>query len=489
VVIGFLIRIAVARNTPLSGDEALNFQLANRPRLLDVYGASLTNAHPPLFFFLLRFWLLLGNSELFLRLLPVIFGTIFLWVFYRWASGLFGGFAGSIALILLSFSPSLVTLSAQVRGYTLLLLLIAASLFVLEKAIDSHSAGRMAISAALLCLAILTHYSAFFVALTLFAYVLIRQKDGRFPARLRKAWVGSQLGVGVLLVFLVITHVARLRGSELEHEAITRMLRTEYFQTDQDRPLQFLIRQTAAVFRALCGSPARGLLASLLAAAGVIWLWRKRQPSTLLMVLPFCLNAGAALMDIYPYGGARQSAYLVVFASTAIGAGLASLLSGSRRAQVLLIAILATETITAAVSAVPADGAVQMEAAFDSLRIAAPPGSLLFVDDRAFTVLDYYLGRNSWSARRPGLQRFWESSVGGYRVIGSWIWNFTGHQLGAELQRLAEVYRLPSHQVVWLINVESEIDPVPEVSGRFPGASFSVLRRFGDTSIIKVALP
>jgi len=489
VLTGFLIRIAVARNAPLNGDEALNFQLANQPRLLDVYSASLTNAHPPLFFFLLRFWLLLGNSELFLRFLPAIFGTVFLWVFYRWASGLFGGLAGFIALILLSFSPSLVTLSAQVRGYTLLLLLIAATLLVLEKAIYGRSAGWMAISAALLCLAMLTHYSAFFVVLALFVYAPIRLRNGRSPARLVKAWVGSQFAVIGILVFLGVTHVAGLRGGALEHEVISRMLRTEYFQIDQDRALQFLTRQTAAVFRALCGSSARGLVAAVLAAAGVTFLLRKREPSALLILLPFLLNAGAALIDVYPYGGARQSAYLLVFASTAVGSALAVLASGRRWAQVLAVGILATSTVAMAVSDLPGRDAVRMPAAFDSLRIAAPPGSLLFVDDRAFIVLDYYLGRNSWSTRRPGLQRFWESSVGGYRVIGSWIWNFTGHQLGAELQRLAEVYRLPSHQVVWLINVESEIDPVPEVSRRFPEATFPVLRRFGDTSLIKVVLP
>jgi len=488
-VAGFLIRIAIARNTPLSGDEALNFHLANRPRLFDVYSGTLTNAHPPLFFFLLHFWLLLGNSELFLRFLPAIFGTVFLWVFYRWASGLFSDFAGLTALILLSFSPSLVTLSAQIRGYTLLLLLIASTLLALEKAINGRSATWMATSAALLCLAMLTHYSALFVVLALFAYVPIRLRGGRAPGRLLKAWAASQLAVVGVLVFLGVTHVARLRGGELEREVINRMLRTEYFQIDQDQALQFLARQTAAVFRALCGPAPRGLLAAVLAAAGVIFLWRSRRPSAILVALPFVLNAGAALIDIYPYGGTRQSVFLSVFACAAIGTAFAVLVRGRRWAQVVVIAVLAAATIPVAISTTQVGGAVQMAAALNDLRIAAPPGSLLFVDDRAFTVLEYYLGRNSWSMKRPGLQRFCESSVGGYRLVGSPTWNFTGHRLGVELERLVKVYRLPPHQVVWLINVESEIDPLPGVSEQFPGASFPLLRRFGDTSLVKVVLP
>jgi uncharacterized membrane protein len=183
VAAGFVIRILSARGTYLSGDEALQLQLANEPGLINVYWGTLANAHPPLFFFLLRLWSHLGDLELFLRLLPILFGTAFLWVTYRWALGLFGRFAGLIVLLLLSFSPALIALSAQVRSYTLLLLLMAATLATFEKALNRRSAGRMATSSALLCLTALTHYSAFFLALTLFAYGLIRLRQNRLSAR------------------------------------------------------------------------------------------------------------------------------------------------------------------------------------------------------------------------------------------------------------------------------------------------------------------
>jgi uncharacterized membrane protein len=52
----------------------------------EVYRATLTNAHPPLFFLLLHFWLFIGTSEFVLRMLPVLFGTALLGVAYRWAS-------------------------------------------------------------------------------------------------------------------------------------------------------------------------------------------------------------------------------------------------------------------------------------------------------------------------------------------------------------------------------------------------------------------
>jgi predicted membrane-bound mannosyltransferase len=187
VAAGFALRIAAARGTHLSGDEAVNFQMANQSRLGDVYRSTLNNANPPLFYLLLRAWRLLGNSELFLRLLPVTFGTLLLWVAYRWASSLYGRFAGLVTLMLLAFSPATVALSADLRSYTLLVLLIAASAVAFERALAARAAGWMAISSALLCLAVLTHYSAIF-----FAAALVRLCPGPFHRKPAGAFSGSR---------------------------------------------------------------------------------------------------------------------------------------------------------------------------------------------------------------------------------------------------------------------------------------------------------
>jgi hypothetical protein len=74
-ILGFLIRLRDAAGTWLNGDEALNFLIANQPSLSVVYRDGLTNAHPPLFYFILHFWMLLGDSEVSLRLLSVLAGA------------------------------------------------------------------------------------------------------------------------------------------------------------------------------------------------------------------------------------------------------------------------------------------------------------------------------------------------------------------------------------------------------------------------------
>ena len=75
IAAGAILRIIAANGTYLNPDEALHYVLAHQENPLAVYRASLTNAHPPLYFLLLYLWRFLGSSELFLRLPSVIAGV------------------------------------------------------------------------------------------------------------------------------------------------------------------------------------------------------------------------------------------------------------------------------------------------------------------------------------------------------------------------------------------------------------------------------
>jgi hypothetical protein len=487
VAMGFGLRILSAQGRSLSGDEAVNFFLANLPGALDTnWWGSLDPAHPPLFSLLLHFWVRLGSSEFFLRLLPVALGGAFLWVAYRWVLILLSSSAALMTLVLLSFSPALVSLSAEVRDYSLLLLLMTAALLLFEHAMEKRSPLRVAASSALLSLAILTHYSAFFVALTLFAYGLVRLRTGRLPAGIVKTWAACQVGVGALCLWLAATRVADLRRSAFESLVVMRMLRAEHFQADQDRLLDFLFRQTAAVFRFLCGSATTGAIACALAVVGLVVLAMKRSPSALLLTLPFLFDAGASLMDVYPYGGTRHSVFLLVFASAAIGVAVSAMSAGRLWPAVVLVAVLAPMSFSTVLGAPERHSARRMRAAIDGLRAAAPAGSLLFMDYETGNVLDYYLEPRAWTG--TGLQGFWESSAGGYRIVGSRTWNATGYILGKELQRFAEVYRIPAAQVIWIVRVGPGEDLSAAVSRRFPAA---VLRLVStrELSFVEARLP
>src|ERR1700730_941086 len=119
---GFLLRLRLSWLTFLNPDEALHYFLSQQPSLKLAYQASLTTAHPPLMILFLHFWSQLGNSEFFLRLPFVVAGTLFCWVMFMWVKKVGDQQAAWFALALFLFAPPLISLSAEIRQYSFLLL-------------------------------------------------------------------------------------------------------------------------------------------------------------------------------------------------------------------------------------------------------------------------------------------------------------------------------------------------------------------------------
>lgn len=89
---------------------------------------------PPLYPFLLRYWMLaLGPSEISLRLLSVVFSVASLFLLYSISSSLFNRKIGYISTFLLSVSPFHIFYSQEVRYYSLSLFLVLASIFLFQK--------------------------------------------------------------------------------------------------------------------------------------------------------------------------------------------------------------------------------------------------------------------------------------------------------------------------------------------------------------------
>lgn len=486
VLVGLAIRIGSTRGVYLSEDEALHFQLSNVPGVVDVYRSSLTSAHPPFFFLLLHFWRRVGHSEQFLRLLPALFGAAFLWVTYRWMTDVFGKSAAFFTLILLAFSPATVSLSASVRGYGLLLLLMVSALAVLERAIEMRSPLRIAWFSGLLYLAILTHYSALWFTLSVLAYMLVRARTDRFPTPVIRTWLAFQAGAAVLYSFLYFSHLSRLRGGDLERDAMGRWLQEGYFGPGRGNPLAFVGNQTFAFFKSLLGSPAAGLVGLVMAATGIAMLASKMRPTAILLALPFVLGAAAAVIGVYPYGGTRHSAYLLLFAAAAMGV-TGAVVTGARLWPALL---LAGALIPVSRSAIPtSQDLTRMRAAIERLRFASSPGSLLFTDGRTGALLSYYLDKDDFNRLIPGRGRFWESRIDEYRLIGSPLWSFDERTFVSELRRFIQTYGLSAGQIVWVVQIGSEYSPAHELSRQYPTAVRRQAFRLEEISVIEVEVP
>lgn len=175
---GFALRCALASVEPLNTDEGYFYHIGNQPTAFDTWKQSQVTAHPPLFYFVVRYWELLGSSELFLRILPAALGVLAAFMMYRWICSLLNQrSAGVFALVFASCAPFPLALSIELRQYTLLLLLAFSALYFFER-------QRYYLTALFCSAAILTHYSAIFLLpyfplLLLVRHYLLRRFDWR----------------------------------------------------------------------------------------------------------------------------------------------------------------------------------------------------------------------------------------------------------------------------------------------------------------------
>lgn len=450
VAVGLLLRLKAGCGTYLNPDEATSCLIAHQANLAAVYHASLTNSHPPLYFFLLYFWRFLGDSEFLLRLPSILAGTAFLWFAYRWAGEMLGEAAGLASVLILAFSPLLISMSAEVSNYSLLLMLLAAALWTLQRAFEKPSVGRMLVFSVLLLLAILTHYSMFVVTLALGVCALIRVLRRELPAPVARTWVLMQAVAAGLWVLLYAMHLEHPDGTGMLRSAADIGLRASYFHRGDGNLLLFPVRATGMLFRYLFDSRLLGIPEALLALAGIVLLIARpplpgKRSSGLLLLLTFVIAAGLALVEVLPYGGAREDIFLMPFAVAGIAVFLA------RLARQKLLPILVGAVILMPVWSVVAtkpDYRVAdrqrpvMESAMSYVRQTIPLGSTVFCDYQTSQLLGYYLDRDAITAfpsakSQPGSGgQFLEHRYSGYRVVTEVrSWSFVPDHFPAELAR------------------------------------------------------
>lgn len=131
LVLALLLRL-VNLNQSFWLDEAAQVIESSRP-LLNQFDIA-ADFHPPLFHILLHFWMYAGNSEIWVRILPVLLGIGSIYVTYKLATKLGGRTIGLYTALFLALSPYHVWYSQETRPYMLFVFLsIASSLLLLSK--------------------------------------------------------------------------------------------------------------------------------------------------------------------------------------------------------------------------------------------------------------------------------------------------------------------------------------------------------------------
>jgi hypothetical protein len=468
-LLGFVARLWTASGTFLNPDEALHFRLANQPSLALTYQESLTAAHPPLLPLVLHFWHSPGNSELWLRLPLVLASVAFCWMFYQWLTSAAGYLAGFVGLLFVALLPPIVSFSAEIRQYPLLLAFLASALYLLDASFAKKSAGRMAAFSLCLYLALLSHYSAFLFAAALGIYALLRILTERPPAGLVAAWAIGQLGTLAIATFLYKSHLSKLGESRsaLQGWKSEVYLSHSYFDPAHGNPLMFLVGHTFGVFQYIFGQLAVGDAMGLLFVVAVALLLRgKGFPGDrsswrrlgIFLLLPLAIGGCAGLARVYPYGGTRHAAYLIIPGVAGVSVAVARL-AGGRWGRGLAIVVFVLAACIAFGKGRPPrmDRADQrrahMAAALEFVQQQVAPSDLIFTDYQTNLILGHYLCQQRLISFDVAPANFEQFSCGGHRIVSTdyKLWRFWAENFTQVWPRFVQAYSLKPGDTVWIV--------------------------------------
>ena len=468
VVAGLGARIWAASGTFLNPDEALHVRLANQSSVALAYRQSLTALHPPLLILLLHFWRELGSSELWLRMPSVIAGTAFCWFLYKWLTLAAGRTAGLIGLMLVALVPPEIAIAAEVRQYALVLAFLSASLYLLERAFVSESVGSMLGSMLFLYLAMLTHYSAFLFAGALGAYGLAKILALRPRGGVVLSWIAGECGGLGLCLFLYKTHLSRqdFGNAQIYRVWLGYLSRSSYFEGGRENAVLYAVGHSFGVFQYLFGQLAVGIVMGLAFLAGLGLILRGRRLGenvelsrslAILLVVPFVLACGGSFAHVYPYGGTRQIAFLMIPAAAGVSVAMAWLARGRMEwgmgmAGLVVLACLAFGKARQPVMERGDQSRAHMTAAMEFVQTKIDPGDLIFTDYQSDLILGQYLcaGREVPLEKAPeGFEQFLAGGAMWCRATsGNGRWG--ADDFGAEWKSLVQSYGLKPETTVWV---------------------------------------
>jgi Dolichyl-phosphate-mannose-protein mannosyltransferase len=488
IVIGaFAIRLVYCSSCYINPDEAEHFGAARPSTWLETYAASRMLAHPPLFILVLHGILLLGRTEVLLRLPSLIGGTVALWLAFAWMRRSLGEIPSLAGLGFMALSPAAITASTEARQYGLLLCFVCGALYATERTFSERSSRWAAVQGLFLLGALLTHYTTIVVLLSLGFYVLIRLIRGNVPRHTVVTIGISQLVLATVLGWLFFGHIRRSivfsSGGGLDY------LRHYYYAQGSETPLGFAWRAFSRTFYYAVGSRPLALVFLLVFLAGVAALLAGRTRTSSLMALlviaPFVVGFAVAVAHVFPFAGSRHQTYLLPF----LAGGIAAALTWLRRAQAVSVLLLGVVVAPFwAAHAAPENNMKEMPlrdmtATIEYLDRMVPRGSRLFVDDETRDVLRYYLAR--YDTRLDTLRsNTGEELLGGYRVVEPRMPSpmaFRPDEVVEQVTQSARELGVPYGDPLWIISAAWKGS---SLASRLPALEDLNVKEFGRITVI-----
>lgn len=381
-------RIYFAATLALNPDEAWHADAG-------ITGNTLGVLHPPLFHYLSGGFAQLSASELGLRLPHLLAGILSPLLVLLWLRRSFPLPAAFLGALLLALSPSYVLLSIQIRGYSLAICFALLALWTFEDLFHPTRRAPAFMHAFALGAGLCSEYAFGFLAFGLGIAGLMHIAAERPIRPLVFRWVSIQC---IGLIALIVLYIYYVQPQSVI--ANSTYLDLSYLSPSFPRPdqnfFEFALIGIGRLFQFLASSRIAGVLAILVALAGVLDLARSRRFATLVPLAATLLAVvSAALLHVYPLNSSRHHAAEIVLFLFPIAAGLALLF----RLRPYLPYLYALLFIAAALQFPfldqlnPAIAAWRKSAFLPplaSVRTTVPDGAYLITDKETRYLLRYY---------------------------------------------------------------------------------------------------
>lgn len=192
-------------------DEATSIWLAKMD-VPNLVRWTAVDIHPPFYYTLLHFWLLLGDSEAVVRSLSVLTGVASVAVLFVLARRLFGERTALFAAALLAVSPLHIWYSQEVRMYALIALLGLLSSYFMILALAEGKGWHWLAYIVCAALSFYTHYYAVFIALFQNIVMYIIWRRGDVPQRTVRYWALAQALVALLFLPWLPTLISQVQA-------------------------------------------------------------------------------------------------------------------------------------------------------------------------------------------------------------------------------------------------------------------------------------
>ncbi|MGA7895093.1 MAG: hypothetical protein WCA49_17885, partial [Candidatus Sulfotelmatobacter sp.] len=179
----------------------------------------------------------------------------------------------------------------------------------------------------------------------------------------------------------------------------------------------------------------------------------------ILLLLPFAVAGSVSLAHVYPYGGTRHVAFLIIPGVAGVSLALARFAAGRWNRGLATAALVLVACIAFGKTRPPRmDRADQSRAhmadAIDFIQQNVDPSNLIFVEYQTDLILGHYLCQQrpiTFEAAPAGFEQF---SCAGHRIVSAdykMAWMFWADNFPGDWLRFVEAYNLKPGGTVWIV--------------------------------------